>query len=72
MQTAHQMLEEEIKNLREADQLLPVHIERRHFDSTELDHLTLVAAVDVVTNAAEFGGFRRAGVHGVGAEQASC
>jgi len=44
VQPPHQVLQEEVEDLRQADQLLPLHQERRHLHPVQVDHLTLVAA----------------------------
>lgn len=50
MQPSHQVLQEEIKDLREADQLLAVHQERSHLHPMHVDHPALgVAAASTGT-----------------------
>lgn len=57
MQSTDQVLEKEVKRLRETDELVAVDSERRELCAPDLDHFTLVVLRGVFHR-------RRSGIHG--------
>lgn len=57
VQSTDQVLEKEVKRLREADELVAVDSERRELCASDLDHFTLVVLRGVFH-------WRRSGIHG--------